>query len=199
MRRNIRKTFIMIGLGADAIPCQYRKSHFGDESILRPYNLQNGISYTGKMTSLYWIRALIYIELKTIRGQPHWKTTSIFLSFRWHQGNWILIQLIIVLFVFEIATHYLQRSILSKCFKCSFRYFIQRYNLRHSLFRWQKGRVKELKTYYWYKLVHFILFYLYLHYMPTNILIRDCPYKAEHQSSVGQIICECFYSLTILL
>ena len=38
---------------------QYRKSHCGDKTILRPSYLHNGISYTGKMTSLYWIRALI--------------------------------------------------------------------------------------------------------------------------------------------
>ena len=38
---------------------QYRKSHCGDETILRPSYLHNGISYTGNMTSLYWIRALI--------------------------------------------------------------------------------------------------------------------------------------------
>ena len=37
---------------------QYRKSHCGDKTILRPSYLHNGISYTGKMTSLYWIRAL---------------------------------------------------------------------------------------------------------------------------------------------
>ena len=36
---------------------QYRKSHCGDKTILRPSYLHNGISYTGKMTSLYWIRA----------------------------------------------------------------------------------------------------------------------------------------------
>ena len=36
---------------------QYRKSHCGDKMILRPSYLQYGISYTGKMTSLYWIRA----------------------------------------------------------------------------------------------------------------------------------------------
>ena len=35
---------------------QYRKSHCGDKTILRPSYLHNGISYTGKMTSLYWIR-----------------------------------------------------------------------------------------------------------------------------------------------
>ena len=35
--------------------CRYRKSHCGDKTILRPSYLHNGISYTGKMTSLYWI------------------------------------------------------------------------------------------------------------------------------------------------
>ena len=37
--------------------CQYRKSRCGDKTILRPSYLHNGISYTGKMTSLYWIGA----------------------------------------------------------------------------------------------------------------------------------------------
>ena len=37
---------------------QYRKSHCGDKTILRPSYLHNGISYTDKMTSLYWIRDL---------------------------------------------------------------------------------------------------------------------------------------------
>ena len=36
---------------------QYRKSHCGDKTILRPSYLHNGISYTDKMASLYWIRA----------------------------------------------------------------------------------------------------------------------------------------------
>ena len=36
---------------------QYRKSHYGDKMIIRPSYLHNGISYTGKMSSLYWIRA----------------------------------------------------------------------------------------------------------------------------------------------
>ena len=30
---------------------QYRKSHYGDKTILQPSYLHNGISYTGKMTS----------------------------------------------------------------------------------------------------------------------------------------------------
>ena len=36
---------------------QYRKSHCGDKTILRPSYLHNGISYIDKMTSLYWIKA----------------------------------------------------------------------------------------------------------------------------------------------
>ena len=38
---------------------QYRKSHCGDKTILRPSYLHNGISFTGKMASLYWIRAQV--------------------------------------------------------------------------------------------------------------------------------------------
>ena len=37
---------------------QYRKSYCGDKTILRPSFLHNGISFTGKTTSLYWIGAL---------------------------------------------------------------------------------------------------------------------------------------------
>ena len=36
---------------------QYRKSHCGDKTVVRSSYLHNGISYTGKMTSSYWIRA----------------------------------------------------------------------------------------------------------------------------------------------
>ena len=36
---------------------RYRKSHCGDRTVIRSSYLHNGISYTGKMTSLYWIRA----------------------------------------------------------------------------------------------------------------------------------------------
>ena len=41
---------------------QYRKSHCGVKTILRPSYLHNGISYTGKTTSWYWIRALSAIR-----------------------------------------------------------------------------------------------------------------------------------------
>ena len=37
---------------------RYRKSHCGDKTVVRSSYLHNGISYTGKMTSFYWIRAL---------------------------------------------------------------------------------------------------------------------------------------------
>ena len=33
---------------------QYRKSHCGDKTFVRSSYLHHGISYTGKMTSLYW-------------------------------------------------------------------------------------------------------------------------------------------------
>ena len=36
---------------------QYRKSHCGDKMVVRSSYLHNGISHTGKMSSLYWIGA----------------------------------------------------------------------------------------------------------------------------------------------
>ena len=44
---------------------QYRKSHCGNKTILRPSYLHNGISYTAKMSSLYWIRAQVATCLLT--------------------------------------------------------------------------------------------------------------------------------------
>ena len=41
---------------------QYRKSHCGDKTVLSSSHLHNGISYTGKTTSLYWIRALVTLH-----------------------------------------------------------------------------------------------------------------------------------------
>ena len=37
---------------------QYRKSHCGDKTVVRSSYLHNGVSYTGKMASLYWIGPL---------------------------------------------------------------------------------------------------------------------------------------------
>ena len=36
-------------------PYQYRKSHCGNKAIAKSSYLQNGASYTGMLTSLYWI------------------------------------------------------------------------------------------------------------------------------------------------
>ena len=43
---------------------QYRKSHCGDKTVVRSSYLHNGISYTGKMSSLYWIGAQGIIQPK---------------------------------------------------------------------------------------------------------------------------------------
>ena len=37
---------------------QYRESHRGDKTVVRSSYLHNGISYTGKMTFLYWFSPL---------------------------------------------------------------------------------------------------------------------------------------------
>ena len=43
---------------------QYRKSHFGYKMVVRSSYLHNGISYTGKMSYLYWIRAQVIFLAK---------------------------------------------------------------------------------------------------------------------------------------
>ena len=45
---------------------QYRKSHCGGKTILRPSYLHHTISQTGKMSSSYWIRALTPFETYTL-------------------------------------------------------------------------------------------------------------------------------------
>ena len=42
-----------------------RKSHCGDKMVIRSSYLHNGISYRGKMTSLYWISHLVLVFLKS--------------------------------------------------------------------------------------------------------------------------------------
>ena len=42
---------------------QYRKSHCGDKTVVRSSYLHNGISYTGKMSSLYWIGTQMVIPM----------------------------------------------------------------------------------------------------------------------------------------
>ena len=82
---------------------QYRKSHCGDKTVVRSSYLHNGISYTGKMTSLYWIRALHTGIILTLYQQTpghvnpshaeflFWKYKNIFVRF---------------FFVFTISQHW---------------------------------------------------------------------------------------------
>ena len=51
---------------------QYRKSHCGDKMILWPSYLHNGISYTGKTASLYWIGAQDLAILDTPKPISFW-------------------------------------------------------------------------------------------------------------------------------
>ena len=44
---------------------QYGKSHCGDKTVVRSSYLDNGISYTGKMSSLYWISPLMSSQCST--------------------------------------------------------------------------------------------------------------------------------------
>ena len=56
--------------------CHLRNSHCGDKTVLWPCYLHNGISHTGKMISLYWIRAL-----------PFHLSTYITLNSFWHEAD----------------------------------------------------------------------------------------------------------------
>ena len=61
---------------------QHRKSHCGDKTILRPSYLQNGISFTGKMRSLYWIGALTPTDRSS-----WWFTVDQCIAGLWHHKN----------------------------------------------------------------------------------------------------------------
>ena len=55
---------------------QYRKSHCGDNTVVRSSYLHNGISNTGKISSLYWIRALRF-GISDTRGHKRHTITSL--------------------------------------------------------------------------------------------------------------------------
>ena len=61
----------------------YRKSHFGVKTILRPSYLRNGISYTGKTTSLYCIRVLAVTSEKSwdVQEEDHFNFVIAFSRF----------------------------------------------------------------------------------------------------------------------
>ena len=68
---------------------QYRKSHCGDKTILRPCYLYNGIYYTGKMSSLYWIGAQYIASINKYSG-PHngWNRFTPSASFQVTPHRW---------------------------------------------------------------------------------------------------------------
>ena len=70
---------------------QYRKSHCGDKTIFRPSYLHNGTSYTGKMISLYWIRALVSHRSHLPCSQickDSWETSGCRFHQKWHVIIW---------------------------------------------------------------------------------------------------------------
>ena len=82
---------------------QYRKSHCGDKTVVRSSYLHNGISYTGKMSSLYWIRALVpnrpsatTIQTTMAQCMVHddvmiWKRLPHYWTFVWESiGHWTI-------------------------------------------------------------------------------------------------------------
>ena len=75
---------------------QYRKSHCGDKTILRPSYLHNGISYTAKTTSLYWIgtKMSLYQYTKSCCGdktilRPSYLHNEISYTGKMTSGYWI--------------------------------------------------------------------------------------------------------------
>ena len=75
---------------------QYRKSHCGDKTVVRSSYLHNGISYAGKMSSLYWIRALmiwIWRQFTTEHGAAvrYWCINSFHvIHMQFSPCNWLI-------------------------------------------------------------------------------------------------------------
>ena len=63
---------------------QYRKYHCGDKMVVKSSYLHNGISYTDKMTFLYWIShqffAYHYSDRTWVSGHLKWLTTWLFVQ-----------------------------------------------------------------------------------------------------------------------
>ena len=81
---------------------RYRKSHCEDKTIWQLSYLHNGISFTGKMTSLYWIRAQnVYLSYPAISIAIHCpqlnRSTPVDLEFHSH-GNQSIVNLPVNLF-----------------------------------------------------------------------------------------------------
>ena len=102
---------------------EYRTSHCGDKMVLRSSYLHNGISYTGKMSSLYlyWIRALASGRLM------HWSYRSLVLN-HWHvyitrQTDTVLVKSLLQCNSFDfplftlVSTTTVYSSVYTECWK----------------------------------------------------------------------------------
>ena len=67
---------------------QFRKSHCGDKTVVRSSYLHNGIYYTGKISSLYWIRAMEAISItdKMSYGKISQRLESVRLVSLWNSA-----------------------------------------------------------------------------------------------------------------
>ena len=68
--------------------CQHRKSHCGDKTVSGPSYFHNGISYSGKTASLYWIRAQAVFVFSFVFVVCVYSWWNIFLLRGW--SRWIL-------------------------------------------------------------------------------------------------------------
>ena len=66
----------------------YRKSHCGDKTVVRSSYLHNGISYTGKMLSLYWTRG----PLVGITSWRHFIFSANFAILGTLKKNWLSVE-----------------------------------------------------------------------------------------------------------
>ena len=92
---------------------QYRKSHCGDETVIRSSYLHNEIFYTGKISSQYWIRALvIYVNL-------HWWDSCKNILYFLHNVFWYTLLISISIYQWQVML------ILSK--RCNCLWFLHFY------------------------------------------------------------------------
>ena len=114
---------------------QYRKSHCGDKTMSWPSYFHNGISYTDKMTSLYWIRAQIYSINTTIQTIQRTTKPGVYFMLRGLHQGYIIGQCISRCIFHDRG---LYRYILCQCiFRCIFhdRELYQGYILCQCIFR----------------------------------------------------------------
>ena len=105
---------------------QYRKSHCGDETVLGSSYLNNGISYTSKVASLYWTNPLVMARFFSL------EMTKIYLVCRnWGKGmgyhKWMKCHFIFAVpFVFYWISYFIQPY-------CSWTWLYHRNNIKQKI------------------------------------------------------------------